>query len=64
LPNDLVLKDLYQAFAKYVSASPLVLDFFTMDFHALRNGDTLFSGDERSMQIEESGDPMPGGRLS
>jgi hypothetical protein len=61
LPNDLFIKELYNTFMKYTSASPLAIDFFVKVFHALRKGDVRFSGDERTMRIEESGEPMPGG---
>ena len=61
LPNDLFIKELYNTFTQYASASPLVVDFFVKVFHALRKGDMRFSGDERTMRMEESGDPMPGG---
>jgi hypothetical protein len=36
LPNDLFIKELYNTFTKYASASPLVVDFFVKVFHALR----------------------------
>jgi hypothetical protein len=61
LPNELFIKELYNTFMKYTSASPLAIDFFVKVFHALRKGDVWFSGDERTMRIEESGEPMPGG---
>jgi hypothetical protein len=61
LPKDFFIKELYNTFTKYMSASPFVVDFFVKVFHALRKGDMRFSDDERIMRMEESGDPMPGG---
>jgi hypothetical protein len=60
LPKDLFIKELYNTFTKYTSASQLAVDSFVKVFHALRKGDMRFSG-ERTMRIENPGIRCPAG---
>lgn len=60
LSTDMFIKELYNKFTKYISASPLTVDLFTQDRDVSREDDLRFSGYEREARIEETGDPLPG----